>query len=282
MSPIAPNRPSPIAGTWYPDDAEVLRDSVNSYLSAAIIPPLEGSVIALIAPHAGLRYSGLTAGYAFRAVQGQSFPVVMVVSPLHGYNEADLLTTAHSAYVTPLGAIPVDQIAVVALQQILRRENAPTLTPIAEDEEHSLEIELPFLQCALAQPFKLLPVMMRTQSLGHASTLGLALAEVAGSQPTLLVASSDLSHFYSESEAEVMDAAMLDQIGSFSPEGIYQAEQTGAGFACGFMAIAAVLFAARALGADRVQVLHHSTSAAQTGDRSSVVGYGAAAVLKPI
>ena len=96
----------------------------------------------------------------------------------------------------------------------------------------------------------------------------------------LLVASTDLSHFYPHEIAEQLDKTMLQQIADFSPEGVFRAEESGAGFACGFPAVAAVLWAARALGGNAVRVLHHSTSADETGDASQVVGYGAAAILK--
>ncbi|MEM5774132.1 MAG: AmmeMemoRadiSam system protein B [Anaerolineaceae bacterium] len=279
---VAEIRPSPIAGTWYSADPKHLARQVDDYLQAASLSALAGEVIGVISPHAGHRYSGRTAGYAFRAVQGQHFDLVAVISPLHSYFPADLLTTAHQAYGTPLGPVWVDDDAVDALEDTLRQSGGKELQRLANDSEHSLEIELPFLQRALLGDFKLLPVMVRSQSKAIAWALGEALGRVLAGKRALLVASTDLSHFYPQTTAERLDAAMLQQMADFSPEGVFQAEERGTGYACGFPAVAAVLWAARALGGTTVEILHHSTSADETGDSSQVVGYGAAAILKQV
>lgn len=277
---VAEIRPSPIAGTWYSGDPQRLSRQVDAYLSQASLPPLEGEVIAVIAPHAGHRYSGRTAGYAFAAVRGLAPELVAVLSPYHDYAYEPLLTTAHRAYATPLGAIPVAQDLLKTLDERLRLLGKSGLAALANDYEHSLEIELPFLQRTLAADFQLLPLMLRTHDPALLKTLGETLADLLKPSRFLLVASTDLSHFYSLPIAERLDRHMLRMIEDFSPEGVLRAEQEGTGFACGAPAVAAVLWAAKALGADRVQVLHHSTSADETGDESSVVGYGAAVVLK--
>jgi hypothetical protein len=282
MKTISDIRPSPIAGQWYSGNPQLLAKSVDGYLSAALLPELTGQVVALIAPHAGHIYSGAVAGYAFRAVFGLKFDLVAVISPMHQYAAPPLLTSAHQAYATPLGVIPIDTQAVAELNNELKDTLGFGLSQVAYDPEHSLEIELPFLQRALKGEFKLLPVMVRDTSPETTHPLGLALAKVLRNRSALLVASTDLSHFYPENEANRLDEAMLEQIAAFSPEGVYNTEATGKGYACGIGAVAAVLWAARALGADRVQVLHHATSGAVTGDFTSVVGYGAAAILKPV
>jgi AmmeMemoRadiSam system protein B len=253
---------------------------MDRYLNEARLPELAGEVIAVIAPHAGHVYSGAVAGYAFAAVRGRAPDLVAVISPMHHPHYEPLLVTAHAAYATPLGNIPLDKEAVAALDAALRAENSFGLSPVARDREHSLEIELPFLQRALAGGFKLLPVMALAQEPEVSAALGKAMAQVLKGRNYLLVASTDLSHFYSQDEANAYDAEMLRQIEAFSPEGIFQAERGGTGFACGHAAVAAVLWAARALGADAVQVLRHATSGDVTGEYDRVVGYGAAVVLK--
>ncbi len=280
MPEISEIRPSPIAGRWYEGDPERLASDVDSYISEAEIPPLEGEVVAIIAPHAGHIYSGRTAGHAFKAVLGQSRQLVAVVSPLHSYVQARALTSAHQAYQTPLGPVWIDQTALDSLDNILAQRVGWKLARVIYDQEHSLEIELPFLQRALKGDFSLLPVMLRTQEEKEVRSIGFALADVLQGRQALLVASTDLSHFYPERVANLLDSEMLRQIAAFSPEGALQAEREEKGFACGVAAVAAVLWAARQLGANAVEVLHHSTSADETGDRHSVVGYGAAVVLK--
>lgn len=274
-------RPSPIAGTWYEGDPVRLARAVDAYLDAARLPALDGEIVAVIAPHAGHRYSGPVAGYAFAALRGRTFERVAVVSPFHNFDVHPLLVAAHSAYSTPLGEIAVDKESLLELDVVLKSELGFGLTPIARDREHSLEIELPFLQRVLTGGFSLIPVMIRGQEPAVARGLGLALAQVLKDKNALLVASTDLSHFYDQQTANRLDAEMLKRFESFQPEKIFEAERTGKGFACGHAAVAAVLHAARELGADRVQVLHYATSGDVTGDFSQVVGYGAAVVLKP-
>lgn len=281
MNETAEIRPSPIAGTWYYGNPDRLRQQVDQFLAAARLPALEGQVIALIAPHAGHRYSGLTAGHAFASVLGQERDLVVVISPMHAPYPANLITTAHRAYATPLGEVWVDDEALAEVEDHLSHDGL-NLTPVANDKEHSLEIELPFLQRALSNTFKLLPVMVRSQSPLVAKRLGHALAQVLQNRSALLVASTDLSHFYPEALANELDEEMLRRIRSFSPDELFNAERAGKGFACGVAAVAAVLWAAREMGADTIEILHHSTSGEETGDYGSVVGYGAAAVLKHV
>ena len=273
-------RPSPIAGTWYEGDPAALARSVDHHLSEAVLPPLKGEVLGVIAPHAGHIYSGPVAGHAFAALRGRSPQVAAVLSPYHNYHDSPLLVTSHEAYVTPLGVVPVERGLLGELETELMRSAGMRLRPIARDREHSLEIELPFLQRALAGPFQLLPLMVRVHEPEAAKALGAALAATLQGRDFVLVASTDLSHFFDQRTAGQLDAEMLRQIEAFSIEGMFAAEYAGKGFACGLGAVAAVLEASRRLGADRVQVLKHATSGDVTGDTASVVGYAAAAILK--
>jgi MEMO1 family protein len=281
MNAPANLRPSPIAGQWYSDDPRELGRTVRAYIDAAQLPALDGEVVALVAPHAGHLYSGPVAGYAFQAVAGRQFDLVAVVAPMHRMHPQPLLTSAHSGYATPLGVAPIALEAVRAVDAALTLRLGWGLAPIARDGEHALEIQLPFLQCALAGEWQLLPIMVRDQSPQVAYALGQALAETLRGKRALLVASSDLSHFYPAETAEQMDREMLRQVEALSPEGLYAAEERGAGYACGLAPIAAVLWAALELGATSARVLCYASSGDITGDFSSVVGYGAAAILRP-
>ncbi len=276
--PVLDLRPSPIAGTWYDADPIALARKVDEYLDHAGIPRFKGDVIAVIVPHAGYRYSGPVAAHAFAALRGLNPDLVAVISPYHSLASFPLITTAHQAYSTPLGNIEVDRAALTELQNHL---DIP-ITPISRDREHSLEIELPFLQRVLGDRFNLLPVMIRAQEPEITEKLGNALARVLEKRNALLVASTDLSHFYDQDTAQRLDREMLKRFESMEPAAIFDAEHSGRGFACGHAAVAAVLTAARALGADTVKVLNYATSGDVTGDLSSVVGYGAAVVLKTI
>jgi hypothetical protein len=282
MSKTMEVRPSPIAGQWYPADPRRLASQVDQYMDAAHLPELGGEIVAIMAPHAGHLYSGPVAGYAFAALRGLSPEIVVVVSPMHYPYAEPLLTTAHAAYATPLGTIPVQSQALQTLDGYLHQSLGYGLAAVAQDPEHSLEIELPFLQKALAGPFELLPIMVREQGERTARALGQALARLIVESPelagksVLLVASTDLSHFYSQPVADQLDGAFLRQVEAFDPAGVIRVEDEGKGFACGRGALAAVMWAAKELGADHAQVLRHATSGDVTGDYDRVVGYGAA------
>ena len=274
-------RPSPIAGTWYSADPAELKKTVDGFLQNANPPDIPGEVIGLVAPHAGYRYSGAVAGHAFKTVQGRSFDNLAVISPMHQYHPQPLLTSAHQAYRTPLGEIPLAKNVLTEINNVLSEKIGLSLTPVANDQEHSLEIELPFLQRAVEGPFQLIPIMLRSQSREIARELGRILAEILKNKSCLLVASSDLSHFHPESTANQLDQRVLSELADFSPDGLFDLKAAGQGQACGLAPIAAVLWAARDLGAKDVTLLKYDTSASATGDRSSVVGYGAAAITRP-
>lgn len=169
-------RPSPIAGQWYPGQRDQLAASIDAYLDAK--PPAEvpGTVIGLVAPHAGHIYSGPIAADAFRLVRGRSFRRVVVVSPMHSFFPQAVLTSGHDAYSTPLGTIPVDREAVEAIGKRVK------LSGVRKDPEHALEIELPFLQRALGEGFSLVPLMVRDQSAEMAEKLGGAIADTVGTR----------------------------------------------------------------------------------------------------
>jgi MEMO1 family protein len=273
-------RPSPIAGQWYEGDPGTLAETVDRYLEDAQLPKLDGDVVGVIAPHAGHMYSGGVAGYAFSALRGLRPDLVAVIGPMHHPYTQPLITTTHAAYYTPLGVVTVDKTALNDLDVLAKSELGFGLTPVANDPEHSLEIELPFLQRVFQHEWKLLPIMVRALDERVSEGLGKSLATVLRDRNFVLVASTDLSHFFKQDAALAYDRAMLGEIEAFNPAGAFDLDRAGKGYACGLGAFTAVLWACRKLGADKVKVLRHATSANVTGDYSSVVGYGAAAILK--
>lgn len=275
-------RPSPIAGTWYSANPGQLRHTVDAFIEDAEVPDLPGEVVALVAPHAGYIYSGSVAGHAFKTVKGRAFDTVCVISPMHQYYTQPLLTSAHAAYRTPLGEIPLAEAELAQINAGLEEKINLGLTPVGHDHEHSLEIELPFLQVALNGDFTLIPIMMRDQSRQVAKALGEVLAEVLNPDSSLIVASSDLSHFYTEAQANQLDGRVLDALVKFSPDGLFDLKDQGQGQACGLAPIAATLWASTRMGATDVTLLKYDTSASTTRDTASVVGYGAAAITRPV
>jgi AmmeMemoRadiSam system protein B len=278
MREISAVRPSPIAGSWYPGNRDALQSEIKSYLEQATPCELLEKIYGLISPHAGYFYSGATAGYAYRCVQGKCFDICAVFSPLHDYQPFELLTTGHSAYATPLGEIPVAADLVNEIDEQLGVNSDLYLQRIANDREHSLEIQLPFLQVVLKGPFELLPVMVRTHDPEKLHVAASVIAKSLGDKRVLVVASTDLSHFYPERTANTYDKVMTTHFAEFDPEGVLRAESKEEGFACGAGAVALALWTTRLLGANKVTLLHHTTSAESSGDASSVVGYAAAAI----
>lgn len=280
MNRITETRPSPIAGHWYSGNAQVLRTEINNFLNNARLPVLGGDIIGLIAPHAGYRYSGQTAAYAFQSVRNQHFDLVIVLSPFHSFHPATILTSAHDYYQTPLGKVHVDQ----ELIRLLITQTIPDpdikMLQIAYDEEHSLEIELPFLQCTLEGDFSLLPLMVRSIDPRKCEMFANYVFDLTKDRNALIVASTDLSHFFPQAVAERLDKEMLDQIQSFSIQNVYQTEFEGKGYACGLGAVMISMALSKMFGAEKIEILHHSTSGIQTGDFSSVVGYGAGVIIK--
>jgi MEMO1 family protein len=280
MQTVSETRPSSIAGTWYEGQPKRLAESVDSYLNRAKIETIQGKVIGLVAPHAGHRYSGPVAGYAFAAARGLSPRLVAVIAPMHHPYPHPLITTAHAFYHTPLGGIPVARPLLEALSKKLEQTLGYGLTPVANDPEHALEIELPFLQRALSAPFELIPLMLRQQDARTARILGQTLADLLRGQDCLLVASTDLSHFYDQATAKKLDSAMLEAAQTFDPEQLFAVERSGKGEACGLGALAATLWAAQSLGADSVEILNYATSGDTSGDYERVVGYGAGVIIE--
>lgn len=280
MNAINPVRPSPIAGSWYSADPNKLSKEIEGYLNAASLPEISGQMVGLIAPHAGYFYSGSTAGYSYRAVKDIHFDLCVVASPLHNYLPYPLLTSAHACYATPFGEVEIAQSLIEELSSRLAEANLDQPQSIANDREHSLEIQLPFLQKTLKGSFQLLPLMVRSADESYLHKTGAILADLIREKNTLLIASTDLSHFYDEKTANALDQVMLKQMTDFSPSGVLQAEANQQAFACGAGAVALILWTAMHLGANQVTLLHHSTSARTSGDTSSVVGYGALAITR--
>ncbi|MGQ9585765.1 MAG: AmmeMemoRadiSam system protein B [Anaerolineae bacterium] len=266
------------AGTWYPGSYGALSKTVDDFLSRADVRPLAGDMVALIAPHAGYVYSGQVAAYAYRPLQeaGKTYETVVLVGPSHRMYLDGFGVTAVENYETPLGLIPLDE----GLLEILSAQ-VPDLKFLSRDDEHSLEIQLPFLQRTLGG-FRLVPIMMGEQSQAACQELGQALGRVLAGRSALLVASTDLSHYKDYEQANALDRLIVERVEAFDHQGLARLLAQGKAEACGGGPVVATMIAAQALGADRAQVLKYANSGDVTGDRAHVVGYMAAALYKSV
>ena len=262
-----------VAGSFYPANPIELSKQVAEFFSKAQRRPLAGPVRAIVAPHAGYIYSGQVAAYAYKQLDGAPYDTVAVISPVHRMFVGRFAVTNAVAYETPLGLVEVDADLVEAIDKEI------DLTRVSQDNEHSLEIQLPFLQVVLSK-FKLLPIMMGDQELSSCQKLGTALARILKGKNVLLVASTDLSHFHSYNVAVRLDEIVLGRVGAYDPEGLANDLRRGKCEACGGGPVIAVMLAAQGLGANKAKVLKYMNSGDVTGDHSQVVGYMAAALYR--
>jgi len=269
-------RPPVVAGQFYSDDSDALSSEIDGYLGRVSPETLPGEVRALIAPHAGYFFSGQVAAYAYRQIQDRPFGDVVVVAPSHRAAFSGASIYHQGGYRTPLGVVPVN---VSLARDIMERSDRLNFYPQAHALEHSLEVQLPFLQRAL-KTFQLVPVIMGDQDLTTCRMLADALAAAARESGVLLVASTDLSHYRSEDQARALDGTILEAVDAFDPEGLQEILRTGRGEACGGGPMVAVMMAARKMGATGGRVLRYATSGEVSGDRRNVVGYMAAAIYR--
>ena len=273
MNEITDPRPSPLAGHWYPAHPQKLADSIDGYIEAAQIPEIEGEILALVSPHAGHLYSGPVAGYAFKSILDLHPELVVIISPFHQYHPGSILTSGHQAYQTPLGEVPLDQEGLAFVSYSLQEKTGVELSRVRNDTEHAVEIILPFLQRALKNDFRILPLMLRHQEPDLMKSLGEILAELMLSRKGLLVASTDLSHFQTAGKAKQLDQTIIQGIQSMDPESLYRAQQENKGSACGLGALAAVIWAVNTGGEATAHLLNYAHSGNITRDNNSVVGY---------
>ena len=269
-----------VAGQFYPAESDRLEAAVRALLADAV-PPLGERPLALVVPHAGYVYSGQIAADGFRQAMGQRYDLVVLLGTNHTTADFDAVSVYDgSGFRTPLGVAEVDAKAAADL---VAADRDCRLDHSVHEREHSIEVELPFVQVALPGT-KILPLVVATQDPARCARLGAALAKVLASRRALIVASSDLSHYPEFDGARASDRAVLGAIAGLDPGGLLAviAAQMGAGHrgletcACGEAPVLAAMSAARALGARRGTVVSWANSGdTPVGDRSRVVGYGA-------
>jgi MEMO1 family protein len=283
-------RRAAFAGTWYPGDPRTLGAVVDRFLVRAEVPFPD--ILALVSPHAGLMYSGAVAGRAYaslhpadRATDARSKrpDVTVLVGPSHSMTFEGTALDPSDAFETPLGSLRNDE----SLVQQLGTQRGIHLDASVHALEHSLELQLPFLARVLPDvPVVLL--LMGHQTGTEAERLARSLAEVLRGRRSLLVASSDLSHYHDRPTASRLDAVVLDHLERFDPDGLQEALDRFPHHACGGGPMVAVMRAAQAIGASTSCVLRYADSGDVSGDVERVVGYvsaafghGRAAALRP-
>ena len=264
------------AGTWYPDNPARLVSQLDGYLDRVRIDEPAGRPRAVVAPHAGLMYSGPVAAFAYHAARRHQPSALVLVGPSHFVPFRGVSIWPDGEWETPLGAVRVhrDLAAAIAAEsdQIID-------LPAAHGREHSLEMQLPFI-AHLLPGVPIVPMVMGQQTPATAFGLGEAMARAvqAHAPDALLVASSDLSHYEDSATAETLDRIVIGYVESLDAEGLMRALEHEPRHACGGGPMVAVIDAARRLGAAQARLLQYADSGDVSGDKSSVVGYMAAAI----
>ncbi|NOZ29275.1 MAG: AmmeMemoRadiSam system protein B [Chloroflexi bacterium] len=260
-------RPEAVAGTFYPAQPDVLRRQVLLYIAQASIPELPGPPRAVIAPHAGYIYSGPIAGYSYRVLQ--MLPprprVVYLMGPAHYVPVSGVAVGAFAAFRTPLGQVPV---ALEIVDELLQAGEPFVEDLHAHQPEHSLEVQVPFLQLALEGQFRLVPLLFG--QVDPRSVAAVLEDLIARDPDALVVVSSDLSHYHSYEVARRLDRELLVAIEREDLAGVVRGE------ACGVFPILTLMWIARRLHW-QPHLLDYRNSGDTAGDRSHVVGYAAVA-----
>jgi hypothetical protein len=269
-------RPAVVAGTWYPASPEALAREVDGYVDAACDAP-RGAIGAIVAPHAGLMFSGPVGACAFKAAARQDYDVAVLVGPSHFVEFDGVALYPEGAFACPFGPVVIDSAAAAAIgaAEVVRP------LPSVHAREHSLEMHLPFL-ARLLPGLAIVPLLMGHQSRWTIEQLGHALAVALAARRPLLVASTDLSHYFDAATAATLDGEVCACVGDFRPEQLmdvverYPEGERGRYVGCGIGPTISVMMAARALGARHARVLRYGHSGEISGDFDGVVGYLAA------
>ncbi len=269
-------RPPAVSGLFYPSDPTLLSLDVDTMLEEARPLARTGQPIALIAPHAGYAYSGPTAAAAYATLRQKPFRTAVIVSPSHREYFHGISVYEGDAYRTPLGLINVD---VTLRSKLLAYKGIIKSSALGHRDEHAVEVHLPFIQ-RINPDAKILPIVMGDQRPEYCRLLGKALAEIMDEQSTILIASSDLSHFHSQEQARILDALAAKHLNEMQPMRLLEDVAEDRCEACGAGPIAAVMTAALQMGAGRSTILHQCDSGDVTGDAARVVGYVSAAITR--
>ena len=275
-------RPAAVAGAWYPGTRAALARDVDGYVADVddrVLP--EGPIDAVIAPHAGLMFSGPVGAHAYKAAAAAGpYDAAILVGPSHFAGFDGVALYPAGAFEIPLGLAPIDERIGRELTDASPIVHAK---PAVHRREHSLEMQLPFL-VRLFAGIPIVPLLMGYQTASTIEALAGALAAAAPGRRVLLVASTDLSHYFDAATADALDSRVRDAVAAFDPVRLlqifeqYPEQERGRFVACGGGPMIAVMMAARARGARDGRVLRYMHSGQISGDHTGVVGYLAAAL----
>lgn len=269
-------RPVVVADTFYPGKADELDRELDKIISSASTKEIDGDIKALVCPHAGHMYSGQIAASGYKHLLKGNYSVVAIISPSHREYFQGISVFNGKGYETPLGVVPVASRYADAL---IEQHDEIESSWRGHLEEHALEVQLPFLQ-KLLDNASIIPIVMGEQDFDSCILLGEALANVLKDVPSIIVASSDLSHYHPYHIANEIDKSTIELIEAFDENKFMDAIQQGTSEACGGGPIISAMVASKMAGADKAKILIYQNSGDVSGDYSAVVGYVSAAFYR--
>ena len=265
-----------VAGMFYPKEKDelrtVIRDCFLHSFGPGKVPPTanDENILGVICPHAGYMYSGPVATNSFYSISSQKPELVIIVGPNHWGIGCGVAAMKEGQWQTPLGNVEVDTESAIQINKITK---VIELDFFSHTRDHSLEVQVPILQEVYSHKFKILPIILINQDYRTAKEVGSAIAKIANTKKTMIVGSSDFTHYEENSYAHKQDTALIEPILDLDVEGFYRILQENQVSACGYGAIASTMVACKELGAKKGKLLKYATSGDVTGDKSSVVGY---------
>jgi len=267
-----------VSGGFYPSDQKELSDMIDDFVSQAEPEQVEGDIIALISPHAGYGYSGAVAAYGYKLIKGKPYKTVVIIGPGHYYDSSGISVYPQGSFRTPLGDLEIDREFAAKL---LDRDEEVFFAPEAFDKEHSIEVQLPFLQRVLSD-FKIVPVVTGDLSLGTCRRFAQLLkGAIAERDDVLVILSSDLYHGYDYQECKKVDDLTIGYLERMDAKGLYYALREGQAQLCGGFGVVSGLILSKELGHDKLIVLDQTNSAEVTGRLSKgiwTVGYASCVI----
>lgn len=260
-----------VSGYFYPSNPAKLSSMIDDYIKKAESNDISNHIFGILSPHAGYIYSGPVAAWAYKTIIGKKYKTVVIIGPSHYQRLGKIAVFKSGFFQTPLGDLPIDDKFTSALI-----ENSKNIVPLpaAFDKEHSLEVQIPFLQRTL-EDFSIVPIIIGSNSYQLCEDLATALTQtIKNRNDVLVIASSDMSHYYPQNVAQRIDKKTLKSLMEDKPQKLFQQIVKGDGEFCGLGAVVSLMLTMQQLEVNNIKILKYATSAQTTNsDPERVVGY---------
>jgi hypothetical protein len=266
-----------VAGSFYPDNSDELNQMIQSCFTHEFGPnsnPPKKSlehVFGVICPHAGYMYSGPIASHSYYEISSQEFDLAVIIGPNHLAIGSKIATMSDAKWQTPLGISEVDGESA---NELVDMTDNIEQDYFSHSKDHSLEVQIPFLQEMFPSNLKILPIIMAKQDIDAATEVGNAISHIAKSKKIMIIGSSDFTHYEENNFAHKQDISLIESILKMDVNGFYETLIEKKHSACGYGAIAATMIACKNLGSKKGELLAYATSGDVIGNKESVVGYG--------